>query len=222
MRVILFIVAAIGLSACAFGDETLTLSYDAEAAKAGLLSEASSTEVAMGDFEDARPDRKPVGKPKTADPKRPFLVGYKRNGYGQETGNILNDKPAVELVQESLETMLRTNGHIIGAGDAPVTLSAEVKEVWFDAKTGFFTIEFFGNVAADVTLTDNRTGEELFSDSFTGYYSSKAAGGLSGTWTTVMNAALADFARQVSLSAELKEALQKASESELAGSAPSS
>jgi len=53
-------------------------------------------------------------------------------------------------------------------------------------------------------------GAVVFSVSFTGYNSAKTGGGLSGTWTNIMNAALEDLARQISFSTDLKDALESA------------
>ncbi|NHK27292.1 hypothetical protein FF098_005190 [Parvularcula flava] len=210
MRLLLILAMALGMSACAFGDEELTLAYTSDVAKPGVISEAPSTDIMIADVTDARPDRKPVGKPETADPKRSYLIGYKRNGYGQNTGNIVNDKPVEDLVQTTLETMLAANGHSVVSDNAPFTLQTTVNDLWFDYKTGLVTVEFFGTVEADVSLVDNTTGEVVFSDSFTGYNSAKTGGGLSGTWTTIMNAALEDLARQISFSTDLKDALESA------------
>lgn len=211
LRIISTLFLALSLSACAFGDETLTLGLTEDVERTGLISEAPSTVFAVSEFVDARPDRKPVGKDETADPKRPYFVGYKRNGYGQNTGNILNETPVAETVQAELEAMLVANGHAVGDGDDAMSLAANVKEFWFDYKTGLITVEFFGTVEAEVTLSDPQTGAPLFSETFVGYHSRKTGGGLSGTWTEVMNAALSDMVRQVSLSIDFKEALENAS-----------
>ena len=209
-RIVAIMLTAFCLSACAFGDETLMLSLSDEAARPGVISQASPTVIAVNEFVDERPDRKPVGKDETADPKRPYLVGYKRNGYGQNTGNILSEQLTTEIVQSAFEKMLIENGHQIDQDNAVVALGAAVKDFWLDYKVGLVTVEFFGTVEADVSLTDNATGEVVFSEVFTGHNSRKTAGGLSGTWTEVMNAALSDVARQISLSDDFKDALDAA------------
>lgn len=210
LRIISVLLLSISLSACAFGDETLTLGLTETEASPALLGQASPTVFSVGEFTDERPDRKPVGKDETADPKRPYFVGYKRNGYGQNTGNILNDRKIVETVQTELETMLVANGHALEDDAGSLSLAAKVKEFWFDYKTGLVTVEFFGTVEADIAVSEKETGEVLFTETFVGYHSRKTGGGFSGTWTEVMNAALSDMVRQISLSADLKEALDAA------------
>ncbi len=209
MRILFAMLGALTLSACAFGDEKLTLAYAPEAPQVGVISEAPQTDLTIATVTDARPDRKPVGKDETADPKRPFLLAYKRNGFGQKTGNVVGVEPAVDTVKAAIEQMLAENGHAVvdNAGEGGLTIA--VKDLWLEVKPGAFTVEFSGNAAADIELVDARTGEVVFSDSFTGFYSSRAAGGLSGTWTKILNAAVADLVRNISLSTELKEALDQ-------------
>lgn len=210
MRFLLALAGALSLSACAFGDETLTLAAASEEDRKGVISEAPSTEISLGEIVDARPDRKPVGKDETADPKRPYFIGYKKNGYGQNTANILSEEAATETVSRRITKVLEANGHSVVDGDAAAILDIEVVDLFLEVKTGLVTVEFFGNAKADLTLRDAATGEVLYEESFVGYNSQKTGGGLSGTWTKILDAALDDLARQISLSAELRDALMKA------------
>lgn len=207
MRLVILAGAALSLCACAFGDNALELGYTDAVAKPGVLSEAAPTAIDVTDVQDAREARKPVGKAATADPKRPMLVGYKRNGFGQNTGNIVAEEPVADIVEAALETMLEANGHMV-AEDAPLAMETTLRDFWFDYKTGLVSVEFVADVIADVVLRDRASGMVLFEDSFSGSASAKQAGGLSGTWERVMNDALADMIRQVSLSGELAEAIE--------------
>lgn len=189
--------AGLSLSACAYGDAKLSLAYDASAAKSGVLSEAPSTSIAMKDVVDERIER--------------TAIGYKRNGFGAKTADILSVKPAPELVRETLVATLQKNGHKIGGPGDRYALETKLRKFWFDYKVGLVTVEFYGNVQAEVSLIDTQTGQALFKDIFEGYHSEKTGGGLKKTWTRIMNAALADFASKVNLSPGLMEALAAAS-----------
>ncbi len=87
-----------------------------------------------------------------------------------------------------------------------------MKTFWFDYKTGFVTVEFFGDIQIALKVTDTATGAVVFDDIFKGYYSDKTGGGLSKTWTRVMDSALADLSREISLSSDLLMVLEEAEE----------
>lgn len=70
-RIFAVAAAAILLSACAFGDAKLKVAYDANAAKAGVLSEAASARVNVTEVKDLREEKN--------------AIGYKRNGFGMKT-----------------------------------------------------------------------------------------------------------------------------------------
>lgn len=201
-------VAALSVTACAFGDETLTLDVDGTL-RPGLLQEATTTTVTVADATDGRGAVDPVGKPDHKDMQRPAFVGYKRNGYGQKTANIVTDRPVTDVVTEALVRMLEKNGHQVGE-DAPLRFETTITAFDLDMKSGLVTVEFIGSVEADVRLLDTRTGQELYSGSFRGNETRKTGGGLSGTWTTILNEALADMVRRISLTPEIKDAFDAA------------
>lgn len=187
--------AAITLTACAYGDAKLDLAYDASTAKAGVLSEAPSTTIYLADVEDRRVEKD--------------RIGYKRNGFGAKTADIVSERPAPELVKEALASALQKNNHVLGGQDARVELKPSLTNFWFDYKTGFVTVEFYGQVQAELSVIDQSSGATVYSEIFDGYYSEKTGGGLKKTWQRIMNAALADFVNKVNLSTGLKDALAK-------------
>lgn len=195
------------LSACVFGDEELAISYSDQQVPA-LLAEATSQPIDIAPINNNRPERIAVGD-REERIKDHILIGYKRNAYGQELGNIITDKPVTEIFEVALETLLTTNGHTIGDESDNLVLSVDLKDLWFDYKTGLVSVEFFADVEADITLTDRRNGEVLFSETFAGRSVSKQAGGLSGTWQTITEEALADVMKQISLSEDLVEAIEE-------------
>lgn len=191
LRLAFIAFASISLSACAFGDAKLKVAFDPATAKAGVLSEAPPATVDLKDVDDAR-----VEKPQ---------IGYKRNGFGMKTADILSERPAPEIVKEALATALETNGHKLG--DSRYAVKTKLNKFWFDYKTGLVSVEFYGSVQAEISVVDQQTGAAIYTELFDGYHSEKTGGGLSKTWTRVMNAALADLVNKVNLSATFKDAL---------------
>jgi hypothetical protein len=190
-KIIAALVLAISVSACAAGTTNLTLTPPT--GKLGVLSEAASTRVDVPASTDARP--------------KTDRIGDKRNGYGMVMGAVGSVEPPATLVERALEQTLTANKHIVGGADDRYVLQSTLKTFWFDYKTGLVTVEFFGNVQADVALVDRTTGQKLYSETFDGYFSEKTGGGLSKTWTRIMDGALADFTTKVGNSDGLKSAL---------------
>lgn len=197
-RIIIALLTSLTLSACAFGDAELALAYNADAANAGLLSEAPPATLHLADVEDRRTDK--------------MRVGYKRNGYGMKTADILSARPEPEVVKEALASVLEANGHTLAGADSRYALQSTLTNFWFDYKTGFVSVEFYGSIQAELSLIDTTSGDVLYSELFDGYYSEKTGGGLKGTWERVMNETLADFANKVNLSPGLMNALAQITE----------
>lgn len=191
LRLVTAVVMAASLAACATGTTNLTLA--APAAKPGVLSEAPSTRIDVPAVTDSRADT--------------TRIGNKRNGYGMVMGAVGSTKPAPAIVEEALEGVVTANKHILGGAEDRYALQTNLKTFWFDYKTGLVTVEFFGSIQAEITLVDRTTGQKLYAETFDGYYSEKTGGGLSATWTRIMNAALADFATKVAMSEGLKSAI---------------
>jgi hypothetical protein len=193
LRYLIVLVIALTTSACAYGDAKLALSLNDDAVKAGLLSEAEPATIYLADIDDRRTEKE--------------RIGYKRNGYGMKTADILSEEPVPDVVKDALAEALEANGHILGDLEERYALQTTLTNFWFDFKTGFVSVEFFGSVQADLAVVDRATGETLYTEQFDGYYSEKNGGGLSGTWERIMNLALADFISKVNLSPGLMEAL---------------
>lgn len=206
MRFILAAAAALSLSACAYGDAKLNLGYDAASAKKGVLSEAPSTAIYLADVEDRRVDKQ--------------RIGYKRNGFGAKTADIVSDRPVPEIVKEALAAALEKNNHVIGGPQERIALKPSLTNFWFDYKTGLVTVEFYGQVQTELVVVDQTSGAVVYSEIFDGYYSEKTGGGLKKTWQRVMNAALADIVSKINLSTGLKDALQGAQAATVAAPAP--
>lgn len=200
-RLLTILASAMCLTACATGTTNLTLGLSDEAAKPGLLSEIPASTVFLAEVTDSRP---------AGETDR---IGNKRNGYGMVMGAVGTSEPVTDVVSDTITKTLATNGHAVSEDQsaAAVKVEADVKRFWFDYKTGLVTVEFFGDVQVALKVIDIATGSTIFEETFKGYYSDKTGGGLSKTWTRVMDATLADLSREISLSQDLAEALESVS-----------
>jgi len=187
------------LSGCAFTQAKLNVGYDEAKASKGPLSAVRPLRVAVGEFKDIRPEQD--------------KIGYKRNGFGVKTANIVTTKPVPEIIREAFVAELSKNGHGIATDKKDIALSGEITTFWFDYQMNFWTIEFMGTVAVNLTLTDGKTGSALFSRQYQGHYNEKSMGGWTGTWQQVMNTAVERMMEEVSTDPKLLEAFKRISPS---------
>lgn len=188
------------LTACATGTTNLSLGLTDDVVKPGVISEAPARTLYLAEVTDER------------DPGHNDRIGDKRNGYGMVMGAVGTTEPVTETVADTLKKTFEASGHevVTEAGDAPLRVDAAVKNFWLDYKTGLVTVEFFGDVQVALKVTDTATGEVVLDELFKGYYSDKTGGGLSKTWTRIMNAALQDLSREIGLSSDLMMVLEEA------------
>lgn len=191
LRLASALILAGALTACATGTTNLTLA--APAATPAVLSEAPSTRLDVPPVNDAR--------------ERTDRIGDKRNGYGMVMGAVGTTTPPAETVERALEQVVSVNNHVLGGESDRYALQTTLRNFWFDYRVGLVTVEFFGSVQAEVALIDRTTGQTLYTESFDGYYSERTGGGLSQTWTRIMNGALGDFATKVGMSDGLRAAI---------------
>lgn len=190
-RAIAVLLFAMSVTACATGTTNLNLTVPE--ARQGVLSEAPPTRLDVPAVADSRTSQN--------------RIGDKRNGYGMVMGAIGSTQPPTAIVEEALERIVSANNHLLGGSDERYALQTTLKTFWFDYRTGLVTVEFFGTLNADVALIDRTTGQTLYTETFEGYSSERTGGGLSATWTRIMDAALADFVSKVSMSQGLSAAL---------------
>jgi hypothetical protein len=199
IRIIAAGFAALSLSACALGASNVTLGKSqAYLVKPALLSEAPSRTIAITEVTDAREEA-------TRD-----RIGDKRNGYGMVMGTIVTTEPVTDTVKKVIAETFTANKHTVVADPAAANLKVEAKvtKFWFDYKTGLIDVEFFADVQTRLSVKD-ASNTEIFAKDFKGYASEKTMGGLEDLWARVVDAALADLSREISLSMDLKSALSK-------------
>jgi uncharacterized lipoprotein YajG len=197
LKKLLLAICLLSLSSggCAFTQANLNVGYDNAKAVKGPLSSIKPLQAAVGEFKDVRPERD--------------KIGYKRNGFGVKTADIVTTKPVPDIIREAFTAELSKNGHGIAASNKDLLFTGEITNFWFDYQMNFWTIEFMGTVAVNLKLTDGKTGAALFSRQYQGHYNEKSMGGLNDTWERVMNTALERMIEEMSTDPKLIETLQK-------------
>ena len=183
------------LGGCAFTQANLNVSYDEAKAVKGPLSEITPRQITIGEFKDIRPERE--------------KIGYKRNGYGMKTADIVTQKRVPEIVREAVTAEFSKNGHVTADKASEFVLAGDITTFWFDLQINFWSVEFMGTVAIDFTVTDGRNGASLLARKYQGHFNEKSLGGLDATWERVMNTALALMIEDMSTDVKLLEVLRK-------------
>ena len=183
---------ALLVTGCAFTTSKLDIAYSPD--QAGPLATVAPREVSVGPFADKRPD---VAR-----------IGYKRNGFGQKTADIVPARPVAEIVRDAIAAELAKNGHRAATAAPALALSGDVTEFWFDLSVGAFTIEYTGRVGATVNIRDP-SGGSVLTKRYQGVQVEKRMGGYEGAWTEVMNTALSKMVREISTDPELADALAR-------------
>lgn len=178
---------------CAFTQANLNVKYDSGVARLGPLASIRPVTVDLQEFVDKRPERS--------------KIGYKKNGLGQKTADILTSKPVPQIVKESLAAEFAKNGHVISGAGNSLVFSGQISSFWFDYHVNFRT-ECVGTVGIVLNVVDPGSGAILYSQSYQGHYNESSMGGLEGTWERVMNTALERMVRDVSTDPKLLEILK--------------
>lgn len=193
MRIIL-LAAILLIQGCAFTTARLNVAARPNAEFKGPLSQVAATKFDVQALTDARADK--------------ARIGWKKNGYGSNTADILSTRPVPELVVEAIRAGLQQNGHTVAVpGD--ITVTGSVTRFWFEVKPNFWSVEFTGNVECDLQFTKAGTAQEVYKSRYSGTYTKKTGGGLEATWTEVMDASLEKLVEDIVFDANLIEALNK-------------
>jgi uncharacterized lipoprotein YajG len=192
--VLLVGVTAAMLGGCAFTTSTLNVRYEEARAARGPLSSVEPRRVEIVSVVDKRPD--------TA------RIGYKRNGFNQQTADILSGRPVSEVIRDALIVELKKNGHLFEPSERDLRLAVDVTDFWFDLRVGMWTIEYLGTAGIALTVNDGRNGATLLSQRYQSSHREERAAGYEGTWEAVMNAALERMMRDVATDPRLVEAFR--------------
>jgi hypothetical protein len=191
VRVILLL-SVILIQGCVFTTARLNVAVRPNTDFKGPISQVAPTKFDVQALADERSDK--------------ARIGWKKNGYGANTADILSARPVTDLVAEAIRTGLQQNGHSISL-PADIAISGSVTRFWFEVKPNFFTIEFTGNIECDLQFVKAGTTHEVYKSRYSGTYTRKTGGGLEATWTEVMDASLEKLVEDIVFDANLIEAL---------------
>ena len=194
MRIILLVCVVVLFQGCAFTTARLNIAARPEANLKGPLVKVAPLKFDIKPLADARPDK--------------ARIGWKKNGFGQNTADVLSARPVTEIVAEGIRAGLQQNGQLAGI-PSDIKISGSVTRFWFDSKPNFWTIEFTGNVECDLEFFSNRSNSVVYKARYSGTYTKKTGGGLEATWTDVMDASIEKLVEDIVFDANLIEALNK-------------
>jgi hypothetical protein len=194
MKTIWLLLTVVLVQGCAFTTARLNIAARPDTNFKGPMSQVAPMKFDIKPLEDARSDK--------------ARIGWKRNGFGQNTADILSTRPVTELVAEGIRAGLKQNGQTAGI-PSDINISGSVTRFWFEVKPNFWTIEFNGNVECDLEFVSNRTNTVIYKSRYSGTYTKKTGGGLEATWTEVMDASIEKLVEDIVFDANLIEALNK-------------
>jgi hypothetical protein len=194
MKTIWLLSVVVLVQGCAFTTARLNIAARPDTNFKGPMSQVAPMKFDIKPLEDARSDK--------------ARIGWKRNGFGQNTADILSTRPVTVLVAEGIRAGLKQNGQTAGI-PSDISISGSVTRFWFEVKPNFWTIEFNGNVECDLEFVSNRTNTVIYKSRYSGTYTKKTGGGLEATWTEVMDASIEKLVEDIVFDANLIEALNK-------------
>ena len=189
----LLILLTIFIQACAFTDATLDVSHDPEASFKGPLEQLETLTFNIPELEDKRIDKD--------------RIGWKKNGYGMNTADIMTSEPVIDIVAKAITAGLTDNGHE-QSKNARIAISGTLNRFWFETDMNFWTIEFIGDVQCSLNFIDTQTNTTFYSSDYAGNYSEKKAGGLNKTWQRIMGKAVDKVVEDIIFDEDLIEAIE--------------
>ena len=181
----------LALQGCALTDAELDVGPDMEAINQGPISDATPRVFKVNDFEDARDDKE--------------RVGYKKNGFGQNMGDIDTDEPVPVIVADAISAAAVANGHTIG--DGGIAIDGVVNRFWIETDINFSNIEIACSIEADITFTDVASNKAIYSAPYAGSYSDKKQMGTEKNFKEIIDGALGALIDEIVFDEDLAEAL---------------
>jgi uncharacterized lipoprotein YajG len=181
------------LQGCAFTPAQLEVKPHAGTQVAGPLKDIGPVKFSATQLEDARQDK--------------ARIGWKKNGFGQNTADITTSEPVDQIVEKTIDKAIVDSGHAV-ADDGVLQIVGTVDRFWFDMDANFWTITFIGEVACTLDFLDAGTKQSVYKSKYAGSYSVDKAGGLDKTWTEVMAKALDKLIEDITLDEDMAEALK--------------
>lgn len=188
------IVLFLFLQACAFTDATLPVQHNEQANTVGPVSDIDARTFLQPVLEDARDDKE--------------RVGWKKNGYGQNTADITTEQPVTTIVENALADAITDNGHAISETGS-ILIRGSVDRFWFEVDANFWTVEFIADVQCTLNFVDAVTNTTIYTSSYAGSHKKETGGGLEKTWTEVLGQAVDNLIEDIVFDEDLSEALHE-------------
>lgn len=193
LKGLMILIFAWVMQGCAFTKATLDVSASPNVHVAGPLGDVVPSEFVRPNLDDARLDK--------------ARIGWKKNGFGQQTADITTRKPVEEILESAVSKALVDTHHKI-ADSGAIQVVGTVDRFWFDVDVNFWTVRFIGDVQCTLDFVDRQTKQSIYKSKYSGNYTEQKAGGLEKTWATVMSKAVDKLIESVVLDEELAAALQ--------------
>jgi len=193
LRFLVIATAVLVMQGCAFTKATLDVKPTA-AKVAGPLGDVPQIAFQKPQLIDSRPDT--------------VRIGWKKNGFGQNTADIVTKEPVEQIVENAVAKALTDTKHSV-VDQGAVQVVGTVDRFWFEVDVNMWTVKFMGDVQCTVDFIDPKTKQSIYKSKYSGNYADTKAGGLEKTWTEVMSKALDKLIESIVLDEELVAALSK-------------
>ncbi|MFC4311252.1 YajG family lipoprotein [Steroidobacter flavus] len=196
LKYLAFAAAFLVLQGCAFTKATLDVKPSPDVHVAGPLGDVKSIAFNNPQLLDSRADK--------------ARIGWKKNGFGQNTADIVSKQPVEDIVETAVAKALTDSRHTVGDNGA-IQVVGTVDRFWFDLDVNMWTVKFVGDVQCTLDFIDAQTKQSIYKSKYSGNYSDEKAAGLEKTWTMVLNKAVDKLIEMIVLDEELAAALTKRS-----------
>lgn len=194
MKKISILLCILFVQACAFTDSKLAIQHTDDAHFKGPIENVGPLIFIAPELKDKRLDVR--------------RIGWKKNGYGQNTANITSIKPVQQIISDGINAGLVQNGHSI-LNNGRIKIVGDINQFWFDQDVNFWTVEFLGDIKATLSFIDTTNNKVIHTGDYSGAYSDKSALGLEKTWTDVMNKTVNNLVEDIMFDDDLIEALEE-------------
>ena len=137
MRKHLLVPVVVLAHGCVFDDVHIPMTIPQDETLTGYLSDVASRDFTAVKIIDAREDR--------------TRIGFRRNGFGQETADILSDEPVEIVVQRAVETMLANNGHKLA--DSGIQVTGAISAFWIEQDWNYYDTEFIARIECELVFS---------------------------------------------------------------------
>lgn len=190
----LLILAAItlALQGCALTDAELDVGHDPNVVNEGPISDAESRVFMVTGLEDAREDQ--------------VRIGYKKNGFGQNTADITTQRPVTDIIQQALDHAIVSNGHSLGSDG--ILISGKVNQFWIDVDVNFSHIEMICNIETDLLFKDSTLGAVFYTNTYRGSFREKKQIATESNYREVVQGAVQALIDEIAFDEDLADAIR--------------